>query len=111
MEIAVNTPAKERFLAYARAAADPALRARLVVLAQQLGWLSEDQQRDEWVQLLADRLQRGARASDVDLACRLGRDGTLAQGVATLREAGCVIEEMEMAHTDLEDVFVNVMRG
>ena len=31
--------------------------------------------------------------------------------LATLREAGCVIEEMEMAHTDLEDVFVNVMRG
>jgi hypothetical protein len=85
--IAGDVPAKERFLAYARAAADPALRARLVVLAQQLGWLTEDQQRDEWVQLLADRLQRGARASDVDLACRLGRDGTLAQDVATLREA------------------------
>jgi ABC-2 type transport system ATP-binding protein len=29
--------------------------------------------------------------------------------LATLREAGCVIEEMEIAHTDLEDVFVKVM--
>ena len=29
--------------------------------------------------------------------------------LAALREAGCVIEEMEIAHTDLEDVFVNVM--
>jgi ABC-2 type transport system ATP-binding protein len=29
--------------------------------------------------------------------------------LTTLREAGCVIEDMEMARTDLEDVFVNVM--
>jgi ABC-2 type transport system ATP-binding protein len=29
--------------------------------------------------------------------------------LATLREAGCVIEDMEIARTDLEDVFVNVM--
>ena len=29
--------------------------------------------------------------------------------LATLREAGCIIEDMEMARTDLEDVFVNVM--
>ena len=29
--------------------------------------------------------------------------------LATLREAGCRIDEMEIAHTDLEDVFVNVM--
>jgi ABC-2 type transport system ATP-binding protein len=29
--------------------------------------------------------------------------------LAALRQAGCVIEEMEIAHTDLEDVFVNVM--
>ncbi len=29
--------------------------------------------------------------------------------LATLREAGCTIDEMEIAHTDLEDVFLNVM--
>ncbi|MEO6270302.1 MAG: ABC transporter ATP-binding protein [Lautropia sp.] len=29
--------------------------------------------------------------------------------LATLREAGCSIDEMEIAHTDLEDVFLNVM--
>jgi ABC-2 type transport system ATP-binding protein len=30
--------------------------------------------------------------------------------LAKLREAGCVIEEMELLHTDLEDVFVRIMR-
>ncbi len=34
-------------------------------------------------------------------------EGTLAE----LREAGCRIEELEVQHTDLEDVFVRVMRG
>jgi ABC-2 type transport system ATP-binding protein len=29
--------------------------------------------------------------------------------LATLRRGGCVIEEMEIAHTDLEDVFVKLM--
>ena len=30
--------------------------------------------------------------------------------LAALREAGCLIEEMELLHTDLEDVFVRIMR-
>ena len=30
--------------------------------------------------------------------------------LATLREAGCGIEEMELLHTDLEDVFVRIMQ-
>ena len=30
--------------------------------------------------------------------------------LATLREAGCVIDEMELVHTDLEDVFVRIMQ-
>jgi ABC-2 type transport system ATP-binding protein len=35
--------------------------------------------------------------------------GEVERILATLREAGCTIDEMEIAHTDLEDVFVNVM--
>ena len=30
--------------------------------------------------------------------------------LATLRESGCAIEEMELLHTDLEDVFVRIMQ-
>ncbi|MEI7446176.1 MAG: ABC transporter ATP-binding protein [Burkholderiales bacterium] len=31
--------------------------------------------------------------------------------LARLREAGCHVDEMELAHTDLEDVFVKIMAG
>ena len=30
--------------------------------------------------------------------------------LARLREAGCTLEEMELQHADLEDVFMRVMR-
>ncbi len=30
--------------------------------------------------------------------------------LAQLRQSGCTIEEMELLHTDLEDVFVRIMR-
>jgi len=31
--------------------------------------------------------------------------------LAALREAGCRIEELDLSHTDLEDVFVKIMSG
>jgi ABC-2 type transport system ATP-binding protein len=48
---------------------------------------------------------------DSRLHLEIARYAEVESILATLREAGCVIEEMEIAHTDLEDVFVNVMRG
>lgn len=41
---------------------------------------------------------------------KLERYESLEPVLAALREAGCRIEEMELAHTDLEDVFVRVMQ-
>ena len=41
---------------------------------------------------------------------RLERYESLEPVLAALREGGCRIEEMELAHTDLEDVFVRVMQ-
>ncbi len=41
---------------------------------------------------------------------RLERYESLEPVLAALREAGCRIEEMELAHTDLEEVFVRVMQ-
>ena len=41
--------------------------------------------------------------------CEIDRYDEVEFILAALREAGCVIEEMEVAHTDLEDVFVKVM--
>jgi ABC-2 type transport system ATP-binding protein len=46
---------------------------------------------------------------DTRLHLQIERYGEVEFILAALREAGCVIEEMEVAHTDLEDVFVKVM--
>ncbi len=46
---------------------------------------------------------------DSRLHLEIGKYEEVEGVLATLRAAGCVIEEMEMARTDLEDVFVNVM--
>jgi ABC-2 type transport system ATP-binding protein len=46
---------------------------------------------------------------DSRLHLEIGRYEEVESMLRTLREAGCVIDEMEIAHADLEDVFVNVM--
>ena len=51
---------------------------------------------------------RGTASERVVL--KLERYESLEPVLAALREAGCRIEEMELEHTDLEDVFVRVMQ-
>jgi hypothetical protein len=77
-ELADDHPARERFLAFARDADEPPLRARMVKLAHKLGWLSADGERDELVRLAQDLLTGGRIGSaDVDLVCSLNRDQAL----------------------------------
>ena len=45
------------------------------------------------------------------VALPLARYDDLEPTLAELRLAGCLIEELEVLHTDLEDVFVRIMRG
>ncbi len=45
------------------------------------------------------------------VALRVDRYDDLEPVLAQLRLAGCRIEEMELQHTDLEDVFVRIMQG
>jgi ABC-2 type transport system ATP-binding protein len=40
----------------------------------------------------------------------VGRYDEVEPILASLRVAGCVIDEMEMTHTDLEEVFLRIMR-
>jgi hypothetical protein len=77
-ELANDQPARERFLAFARDADEPPLRARMIKLAHKLGWLSADGERDE-LALLAQDLLAGGRigSADVDLVCSLNRDHAL----------------------------------
>jgi hypothetical protein len=77
-ELANDQPARERFLAFARNADEPPLRARMIKLAHKLGWLSADGERDELVRLAQDLLAGGRIGSaDVDLVCSLNRDNAL----------------------------------
>jgi len=70
--IAQDTPMRARYLAYARDADPAALRARMLGLASDLGWLTAEEHRTELVRLFGDLLARdGAGPAEVDLVCTL----------------------------------------
>ncbi len=70
--------ARNRFLAFARDADEPRTRARMTLLAGQLGWLSPTEQHDELRALIDDRLAATVvTPADVDLVCGLNHDGSL----------------------------------
>jgi hypothetical protein len=77
-EVSADDAARARYLASARAQAQPALRSRMIALAGTLGWLSPGQQRAENVAMINDMLARDSMGfAEVDLVCSLGRDGAL----------------------------------
>jgi hypothetical protein len=79
-ELAHDRDARARYLDFARDADQPAVRARMIVLAGSLGWLSPGEKRAELVRLFGDRLAAGGiGVSDVDLACSLGNNHELDQ--------------------------------
>ena len=85
-ELANDRPARERFLAFARDADEPSLRARMIKLAHNLGWLSADGERDELTRLTADLLSSGKiGTADVDLVCSLNRDKALDAAIGRVR--------------------------
>ena len=54
---------------------------------------------------------RAGGGEEPRIALRVDDYGQVEPMLAELRRAGCEIEEMELLHTDLEDVFVRIMRG
>jgi len=76
--IARDAAARDRFLAFARDADEPAIRARMVALAAEFAWLSPDEERDELATMIAGRLEASNLGeADVDLVCSLNRAGRL----------------------------------
>src|SRR5512140_1629933 len=81
--IARDTGARERYLAFARDADQPAVRARMLNLAHDLGWLSTHERRHELMRMTRDLMAHAAIAgTEVDLVCTLNKDRDLdvAQG-------------------------------
>lgn len=73
-DIARDTEARTRFLEFARDADLPAVRARMVKVAQDLGWLTIDQRWEELARMLGDvQARRTVSVTEVDLACTLNQ--------------------------------------
>ncbi|MBK9605721.1 MAG: hypothetical protein IPO58_04575 [Betaproteobacteria bacterium] len=77
-EIARDQATRERYLAFARNTDRPAIRARMIKLANALGWLSPADQRSELARMIGDQLADDTIGfEDVDLTCALNEDRTL----------------------------------
>jgi hypothetical protein len=78
--IARDDVTRARYLEFARDADLPSTRARMLKVANDLGWLTTEEYRAELVRMFNRQLATGAAsATDVDLACTLNRDGALDQ--------------------------------
>jgi hypothetical protein len=78
--IARDEAARTRYLDFARDADQPAVRARMIVLAANLGWLSPTEKRAELMRMIGDQLARNAVSpAEVDLVCALNKDRELDQ--------------------------------
>ena len=76
--IAADVDTRERFLAFARDADQPSVRARMVSLAHRLGWLDADGEITELMALVDARLAAAdLGAADVDLVCSINGDRRL----------------------------------
>jgi hypothetical protein len=79
-EITRDDVARDRYLLFAEDADRPQIRARMIRLAGELGWLSPSDQRAELVRMTGDLLaRRSTGSSEVDLICALNRNGELDQ--------------------------------
>ena len=72
--------ARTRYLEFARDADQVAVRARMLELARELGWLTPEEQRDEIVAMIGEQLARNnVSSTDVDQVCALNKDHALDQ--------------------------------
>jgi hypothetical protein len=79
-EIARDQSARDQYLAFARNTDRPAIRSRMIKLADTLGWLTPADQRAELVRMIGDQLAGDAISfADVDLICALNEDRSLDQ--------------------------------
>ena len=84
--IARDEAARTRYLDFARDADQPAVRARMIELAQHLGWLSPAEKRAELMGMIGDQLARNAVSpAEVDLVCALNKDRELDQELHRLQ--------------------------
>jgi hypothetical protein len=98
-DLARDDAARSQLLDYARAA-EPSVRVRLLALAQDVGWLSAAEHREELAAMLRQLQDRTVLGlSDVNLACTLNRDRRL-DGAISHRVAPASLAD-DVAHAAL----------
>ena len=76
--LSADDAVRDRYLAIERSERVATKRARMIGLAKDLGWLSQEANRTELAALIGDVLaQRSMAFGDVDLVCSLNEDGYL----------------------------------
>ena len=86
-ELSADDATRDRYLSLARQA-KPQLRARMVAMAANWGWLSGDGLRGEQVALVGELLARPSIGfGEVDLACSLANEDLASDALARLRKA------------------------
>jgi hypothetical protein len=115
-DIVSDRQARDRFLAFARDADEPATRARMLTLAHSLGWLTEAERQTEFVRMFNEHLAGDAIGSaEVDLACSLNKDGGLSRAVDRLQmpkaNAAKVSHAAVLACLGSADAHAQVLRG
>jgi hypothetical protein len=92
--IAVDRPARERYLELMRDADQPEVRARMIDLAERLGWLTAADRHVELIRMIGSRLERPHIGSaDVDLICTLNREHALDDALARIAVTSEVIRD------------------
>ncbi len=82
--IARDRDARDRYLGFARDADEAEVRVRMTALARTFDWLSADEERAEYTQMVLDRFARNVVGpADVNLACTLDRRRDLGRDLAS----------------------------
>jgi len=96
--IARDDSARTRYLEFARDADQVAVRARMLELAGDLGWLTPDELRDEIVAMIGDQLARNnVSSADVDQVCALNKDHALDRELGRLSLAAVQVDKVPQA--------------
>jgi len=84
-KVSEDREARAAYLAYARRQRDPALRVRMIGLANTVGWLSPDERRAELAGVVNDVLAGPVGFVEVDLVCAINRDHELDPALASVK--------------------------
>jgi hypothetical protein len=92
--IASDLAARERYLNFVRDADEPAIRVRMVAVAERFGWLTPAQKHVELVRMIDDQLRRSdVGAAEVDVICTLNEAHALDDARHAVDAAATVIRD------------------